>query len=66
MIGDAMGDWKAAQGAGVQFYPILAAHEAGSWTKFRNRVAQEFISGGYTAQREAEELRLFKKNLKAE
>lgn len=63
MVGDASGDYKAAQGAGVMFYPILAGHEVESWKLFTKQILNEFVSGNYTESRQVEELDKFDKNL---
>lgn len=64
MVGDAMGDYRAACEAGVLFYPILAGKEKQSWEHFSEQVLDEFISGKYTAKRQNEELDAFHDNLK--
>ena len=38
MIGDAMGDFTAADAAGAAFYPICPGDEDGSWRLFRDEV----------------------------
>ncbi len=63
MVGDASGDYKAAVGAGVMFYPILAGHEVESWKLFTSQILTEFVSGDYTEARQSEELDKFDKNL---
>ena len=50
MIGDALGDWRAAEGAGARFYPICPNVEDASWEEFHARVADVFLSDGYTAE----------------
>jgi len=62
MIGDAMGDYKAAKAAGVRFYPIKVGHEAASWQHFSSTVYGQFISGGYTADVEQAEYQSFVDN----
>ncbi|MGF6990273.1 phosphoglycolate phosphatase-like HAD superfamily hydrolase [Lachnospiraceae bacterium PM6-15] len=64
MIGDALGDYRAAQDAEVSFYPILAGKEEQSWKRFSNQVLAEIISKKYTKERQKEELDLFYGNLK--
>ena len=48
MIGDALGDAKAAQGAGAAFYPICPNAEDKSWKEFYQTVSDLFVSGAYT------------------
>ena len=66
MVGDAPGDRRAAEGAGVWYYPILAGKEEESWKRFRERILQEFVSGAYGKERQAEEIQAFEENLKEE
>ncbi len=47
MIGDAFGDYKAAQAAGVLFYPILPGKEEESWLRFNNESLNIYFSGNY-------------------
>ena len=49
MIGDALGDYQAAKGAGAWFYPICPNEEDSSWEEFYNKVADLFLADGYTA-----------------
>ena len=49
MIGDAMGDFTAADAAGAAFYPICPGDEDGSWRLFRDEVSQLFVDGRYVA-----------------
>ena len=50
MIGDAPGDRKAAREAGALFYPILAAHEAESWRRAEEEIAERFKEGSYAGR----------------
>lgn len=63
MVGDAIGDHKAALTAGVHFFPILAGKEVESWKKFNDVIIDEFVSGKYTKEREEAEINLFMNNL---
>jgi len=63
MVGDAIGDYKAAQTAGVHFFPILAGKEADSWKIFNEVIVNEFVSGQYTKEREESEISKFMDNL---
>lgn len=63
MIGDAMGDFKAASEAGVSFYPILAGKEEASWEHFSKQVLDEIVNGRYTAERQKEEFEEFERGL---
>ena len=50
MIGDAPGDRRAAKEAGALFYPILAAHEAESWRRAEEEIAERFKEGSYAGR----------------
>lgn len=50
MIGDAIGDLRAAEGAGAKFYPIIPNAEDKSWKEFYATVADIFVSGDYDAE----------------
>ncbi len=47
MIGDALGDYKAATDAGVSFYPVCPNGEDRSWKTFYTSVSEIFLGGGY-------------------
>lgn len=47
MIGDAMGDYEAAQANGVLYYPINPGAEDASWDRFYNEAFDKFIGGTY-------------------
>jgi len=49
MIGDAPGDQQAAKANEVTFYPINPGHEAASWQRFGDEVADRFFAGEYDA-----------------
>ena len=48
MIGDALGDYQAAKGAGAMFYPICPNAEDASWEEFYGSVSDLFLSAQYT------------------
>lgn len=48
MIGDALGDLKAAQTNHTRFYPICPNAEDKSWKEFYDSVADTFMNGNYT------------------
>ena len=52
MIGDAPGDWKAAQSNGVWFYPILAGKEAQSWMQLGKHELADFLQEHWTIQQQ--------------
>ena len=50
MIGDALGDEKAAKSNDVFFYPIVTRKENKSWKIFCSEAFDEFISGRYAGE----------------
>lgn len=48
MVGDALGDQKAAEAVGACFYPINPGHEAESWRRFNEEALDRFLSGTFT------------------
>jgi len=47
MIGDALGDCRAAREAGACFYPILPEQEEASWQRFCEEAYAKFLDGGF-------------------
>lgn len=47
MVGDAVGDYKAAEANGVYFYPILVKREQESWHRLKCEAFPLFISGAF-------------------
>ena len=47
MVGDALGDYTAAQGNGVLFFPIIPGWEVESWSILRREAAERFHTGAY-------------------
>jgi len=66
MIGDALGDWRAAKSNGVRFFPINPGAEDASWEAFHHTVANQFHDATYTAECEAAFLKRFESCLPAE
>lgn len=52
MIGDAMGDLRAARANGMCFYPINPGAEADSWRRLRDEAAGLFLAGRYRGEYE--------------
>jgi phosphoglycolate phosphatase-like HAD superfamily hydrolase len=52
MIGDAIGDLKAARDNNVKFYPINPGREEESWERFYKEAYDKFLKGEYTAEYE--------------
>lgn len=64
MVGDAPGDLKAAESAGVYYYPILVRFEKQSWQELIDFGFQTFCDGSYAAY-ELEKKQQFYANLGA-
>ena len=47
MMGDALGDKKAAESNNTLYYPINPGHEAESWKRFHDEAFDKFIAGEY-------------------
>ena len=47
MIGDAPGDFKAAQGNRARFYPIVPGREEAAWERFAKEALGRFFAGTY-------------------
>ena len=63
MIGDAPGDFKAAQGNNARFFPINPGHEDDSWELFFKEAAEKFRDGAYTPEYEGKLIAEFDKLL---
>ncbi len=63
MVGDAVGDLKAAQKNDVSFYPIMVKKEAFSWERFTSKIVESFIEGKYAGECETECIKEFEANL---
>jgi phosphoglycolate phosphatase-like HAD superfamily hydrolase len=53
MIGDAQGDWKAAQAVNARFFPINPGHEEDSWKQFLHEAYPRFLDNQYDPGYEA-------------
>lgn len=47
MIGDALGDMKAAKANDFLYYPINPGNEAASWKRFHDEALDKFLAGQY-------------------
>ncbi len=59
MIGDAPGDYEAAQAVGAFFYPILPGIEEDSWKDFHDTAIPRFVDRSWDARYQAELLESF-------
>ena len=60
MIGDALGDLKAAKSNGVLFFPINPGHEDASWEQFYAEAIDRFFTGTYEGVYEEKLIEKFK------
>lgn len=60
MIGDALGDLRAAEENNVLFYPILAGKEEKSWQLLFEEASDKFFAGEYKGDYEAKLIDKFK------
>jgi phosphoglycolate phosphatase-like HAD superfamily hydrolase len=63
MIGDAIGDFKAAKANKAHFFPINPGKEEKSWERFFKEAAQKFKNGSYAGDYESELFLEFEKLL---
>ena len=63
MVGDAIGDMKAAKKNNVLFYPINPGNEVASWKRFHDEAFDKFISGQYAGSYEKKLIEEFDKCL---
>ena len=59
MIGDALGDFKAAKANNALFFPINPGHEEDSWQRFYDEAMNKFLSGEFAGPYEAKLLKEF-------
>jgi phosphoglycolate phosphatase-like HAD superfamily hydrolase len=59
MVGDALGDMRAAHANDALFYPINPGHEEASWQRFYAEAVDRFLSGEYAGAYEAALIREF-------
>lgn len=63
MIGDALGDYKAAKSNDIFFYPILARQEESSWKEFLDAAGPRFKGGKYGGAYQREKIDTFMDHL---
>ena len=63
MIGDALGDYAAAQQNGVLYYPIIPGSEVQSWEDAKNVIADQLKNGTYEGESMDNYLEAFNKVL---
>ena len=63
MIGDAMGDYKAAKANNALFYPVIPSREEESWKKFQDEACGLFLEGRFAGEYEQNLMGEFEKYL---
>jgi len=63
MVGDALGDYKAAQANGTLFYPINPGAEEASWERFFQEGLKRFFAGQFAGQYQEQLLAEFRRYL---
>ena len=63
MIGDALGDYEAAEKNGIFFYPILVKNEGDSWEECRKTALLRLGQGSYGGNYQVLMLKKFRENL---
>jgi phosphoglycolate phosphatase-like HAD superfamily hydrolase len=59
MVGDAPGDWRAAQTVEARFFPIAPGAEEESWQRLQDEGLERFFAGTYAGAYEAARVREF-------
>ena len=63
MVGDALGDLKAAEENEVLFYPIMVRKEKESWNRFTKEVLNKFTNNLFIGEYQEKVINEFKSNL---
>jgi hypothetical protein len=63
MVGDALGDWDAAQAAGALFFPINPGFEDESWQRFFEEGLPRFFAGNYAGDYMSAQMERFRELL---
>jgi phosphoglycolate phosphatase-like HAD superfamily hydrolase len=63
MIGDALGDYQAAEANDVLYYPINPGHESDSWQRFHDEAFDKFLAGTFKGAYQDELFAEFKQYL---
>lgn len=66
MVGDAVGDLRAAEKNEAMFYPIIVNYEKESWDRFKNEALKYFLDGRYCGEYQQKMINKFKRNLQGE
>ncbi|WP_415341252.1 HAD family hydrolase [Clostridium perfringens] len=63
MVGDALGDLKAAEENEALYYPIMVRKEKESWSRFSKEALERFTSNSYYGEYQEKVIAKFKENL---
>lgn len=63
MVGDALGDLKAAESNGVLYYPIMVRKEKESWTRFIGEALNKFTNNEFKGEYQEMVIEEFRNNL---
>ena len=63
MVGDALGDLKAAEENEVLYYPIMVRKEKESWFRFTKDILERFTNNLYNGKYQEKVIAEFKANL---
>lgn len=63
MVGDALGDLKAAESNEVLYYPIMVKKEKESWNRFTREALKKFVDNSYMGEYQEKVINEFKSNL---
>jgi phosphoglycolate phosphatase-like HAD superfamily hydrolase len=63
MVGDALGDLRAARENGALFYPIVPGKEIQSWKRFHDEAFDRFIKGSFAGNYEKKLIAEFEASL---
>ena len=63
MVGDALGDLKAAEENEALYYPIMVRKEKESWSRFSKEALERFTSNSYYGEYQEKVIAEFKENL---
>ena len=64
MVGDALGDYEAAEKNGVFFYPILVGEEKESWKELKEKALKKLEEGTFGGEYQKKKLEEFRNHLK--
>ena len=63
MVGDAPGDWRAAQTVEARFFPVVPGLEEECWQRLQDEALARFFAGTYAGDYETAQVREFQRLL---